>query len=496
MEVLMPGDLHINFQIGAHSHEVDFRAQEKSGAKNSVLIGGVSYTLKGDKEAIRFVKDCLKQLPPDSSNTLEQTGRELKARLWVAGAKDITISSEETHKVGLKVLAGVDSLDLHKTIDGICDSLDKFYVFPEVAKKCSDYLRSQLREGAYHSISDPETLAQAITADIRLISEDKHIFIDFNQPAQKSEIELEEVAPEEQIKERYPTPSLTDTYTYKSASNIGWMGGNQNSFPHEIRSGLMEHNPKVGYVDLRIFGVCREKEPDQEIAKTEGRIKSLEEQRDHFRSKGSIGTAKAWSLDQEINGLKKKLEALKLADEWDLQQDVAARRKAIVEAVQNVKGAESVVIDLRNNGGGDPAAVQLMCSLFMDENRPLNRIEWRKGDAFESEDFNTLTDKELAADQRLLDQRVIILISPNTFSAAEEFTNNMKVLERATVVGEPSGGGANPGGPHQIGSEFTIFIPEGRAINPIQKGNWEGVGIIPDHVVPAQDALKEALLLT
>lgn len=175
---------------------------------------------------------------------------------------------------------------------------------------------------------------------------------------------------------------------------------------------------------------------------------------------------------------------------------VATRRKSIIEAIQNVKKAESVVIDLRDNGGGDPFAVQLMCSLFIDENLPLNRIQWRKGDVFEDQEFNTINHTDLSVKKRLLDQRVVVLIGPNTFSAAEEFANNMKVLGRATIVGEPSGGGANPKREHEIGKEFILCIPEGQSINPIQEGNWEGIGIIPDHVVPAKEALKQALLLT
>jgi len=38
-------------------------------------------------------------------------------------------------------------------------------------------------------------------------------------------------------------------------------------------------------------------------------------------------------------------------------------------------------------------------------------------------------------------------------------------------------------------------MPEGRAINPVTKTNWEGVGIEPDVKVPAADALASAQAL-
>jgi len=37
-----------------------------------------------------------------------------------------------------------------------------------------------------------------------------------------------------------------------------------------------------------------------------------------------------------------------------------------------------------------------------------------------------------------------------------------------------------------------MFLPVGRAINPITKTNWEGTGVTPDTACPANQALKIA----
>jgi C-terminal processing protease CtpA/Prc len=89
---------------------------------------------------------------------------------------------------------------------------------------------------------------------------------------------------------------------------------------------------------------------------------------------------------------------------------------------------------------------------------------------------------------------VYILTSKRTFSAGEEFTYNLQALRRAVILGETTGGGANPGDEVRINEHFAVFVPMGRAINPITKTNWEGTGVKPDIEVPEAQALKAAYL--
>jgi hypothetical protein len=45
---------------------------------------------------------------------------------------------------------------------------------------------------------------------------------------------------------------------------------------------------------------------------------------------------------------------------------------------------------------------------------------------------------------------------------------------------------------HRINDHLEAFIPYGRAINPVTKTNWEGVGVKPDTMVKANRALQKA----
>ena len=88
---------------------------------------------------------------------------------------------------------------------------------------------------------------------------------------------------------------------------------------------------------------------------------------------------------------------------------------------------------------------------------------------------------------------VYVLTSVRTFSGGEEFAYDMQVMKLAELVGETTGGGANPGGTVPLAAGLAMFIPGGRAMNPTTKTNWEGVGVVPDVAVSSENALKVAL---
>lgn len=164
--------------------------------------------------------------------------------------------------------------------------------------------------------------------------------------------------------------------------------------------------------------------------------------------------------------------------------------ETVAAAMNFVSNSDALIFDLRQNGGGDPAMVALICSYLFGEKIHLNDLYWREGD--KTEEFWT---NPKVIGKKFLDKNVYVLTSNRTFSGAEEFSNNLKVLKRATIVGETTGGGANPGGMFRLTEHFGIFIPTGRAINPVTKTNWEGTGVEPDVKVPQDQALKTAYSL-
>ena len=163
--------------------------------------------------------------------------------------------------------------------------------------------------------------------------------------------------------------------------------------------------------------------------------------------------------------------------------------EAAAAAMNMLSNADAIIFDLRQNGGGDPGMIQLLTSYLYRAERDvhLNNFYHRH-----SNDTSQTWTLPYVPGKRNPDAEVFVLTSNYTFSAAEEFTYNLKNLKRATIVGETTGGGAHPGGTLPIADRFVAFVPNGRAINPITNTNWEGTGVSPDVEVAKEKALDAA----
>jgi hypothetical protein len=164
--------------------------------------------------------------------------------------------------------------------------------------------------------------------------------------------------------------------------------------------------------------------------------------------------------------------------------------RTAVAAMNFLAYCDAIIIDLRRNGGGSPSMIQLISSYFFDDPVHLNDFYIRATD--KTKQFWSQTYVE---GPKMADTDLYILTSSYTFSAAEEFTYNMKNLERATIIGETTGGGAHPVELHAWPDlKMSLSVPFGRAVNPISGTNWEGTGIEPHIQVPEGEALEVAHL--
>ncbi len=279
--------------------------------------------------------------------------------------------------------------------------MQDFYIYPDIAKKTSEYLNNQYNAGYFDACKDNQRFAAILTEVVHSVNKDKHMRIMSNQP--------------------YITQN--NTLEGKSAHRMGQID-NYRSINHGFKAlKMLEGN--VAYLDLRMFAPM---DRAKEIADAYMKLMSL---------------------------------------------------------------ADAVIIDLTKNGGGDPAMVQYLCSYFFAQKLHLNSLYYREGDR--TEEFWTLAE---VGGSKMIDIPLFVMIGEETFSGAEEFSYNMQTQRRATLIGQTSAGAANPGGTRGINDQLSVFIPTGRAINPITNTSWEGIGVQPEIITKKEEtydlALKEA----
>ncbi len=165
----------------------------------------------------------------------------------------------------------------------------------------------------------------------------------------------------------------------------------------------------------------------------------------------------------------------------------------IASAMGFVANTNALIIDLRKNGGGDPTAAETFEAYFFSSQQQMTSLMVR-GDDGKVQEIQQYTDAHVPG-QLYVDKPIYLLTSAHTFSCAEQFAYDLQNLKRVTIVGETTGGGANPGGVNSLGNNFGLFVPLGRAYSNVTKTNWEHVGVKPDVVTTAPEALQSAYVL-
>lgn len=164
--------------------------------------------------------------------------------------------------------------------------------------------------------------------------------------------------------------------------------------------------------------------------------------------------------------------------------DPAVCEREVREAMTALNHARALIFDLRDNRGGSPAMVMLIASYLFDH--PEYMFSPREAPSLQSWTKSPVPGNELA------DKPVFVMTSASTISAAEQFTYDMKMLKRATLIGETTRGSAHAGVFHRIDNHFGMGISEVRTVNPFAKNDWEGTGVEPDIKVNAAEALETA----
>ncbi|UWZ84736.1 S41 family peptidase [Occallatibacter riparius] len=156
--------------------------------------------------------------------------------------------------------------------------------------------------------------------------------------------------------------------------------------------------------------------------------------------------------------------------------------ESLTSAMKTLSRADGLIIDLRENSGGSPEMVKFLAGWLFD--RPTFVWNPRENSAAGMWTHSPMAESGLAG------KPVWVLTSHQTYSAAEEFAYNLKMLHRATLVGETTAGATDVGIFHHIDDHFGIGLRESKVPNPYSSPDWAVHGVDPDIRVAADQALE------
>ncbi|WP_170827262.1 S41 family peptidase [Arcticibacter eurypsychrophilus] len=169
--------------------------------------------------------------------------------------------------------------------------------------------------------------------------------------------------------------------------------------------------------------------------------------------------------------------------------------KKIRAALDSVADCKQLIIDITENPGGDGAS-----SAFINQF------------LYESKDYQTLLIKKCTGEANWHQSEVVfdytegptffhipiyIMVSDNTFSAAEYFAFTANEMKRATILGKITAGAGNPGRftdqrSPDSSTAFWMFIPNCQITTKAGR-SIEGVGVQPDILLKSDNWLNQTI---
>jgi C-terminal processing protease CtpA/Prc len=154
-------------------------------------------------------------------------------------------------------------------------------------------------------------------------------------------------------------------------------------------------------------------------------------------------------------------------------------------AFEALRDAPAVVLDLRDNGGGDLDTVMAVLGwLLGPEPVHVSDVVYRDGfRRWESLPQPGLPPGRPAA----------ALIGPRTYSSGEAFAYHFQAQRLGPLVGGRTAGAADHVTPATLTAHVRANLPRGYVVDAVTGTNWEQAGVRPDVACEEAEALERAL---
>jgi C-terminal processing protease CtpA/Prc len=163
-----------------------------------------------------------------------------------------------------------------------------------------------------------------------------------------------------------------------------------------------------------------------------------------------------------------------------------------LETLRSLRGAKALVLDVRNNSGGDEWLARRLAGFFLRDEKVY--AAQRVRDPRQPDGFREREDRRLRgnADPDVFAGPVAVLMGPENMATSEVFLLMMKQAPAAVLVGANSYGSSGNAVAWQLLPGLVVMMPSAQALRP-DGTMFEGEGITPHiHVPSTADQLAEA----
>jgi hypothetical protein len=169
--------------------------------------------------------------------------------------------------------------------------------------------------------------------------------------------------------------------------------------------------------------------------------------------------------------------------------DLAPSKESIVSAMNFIRHSNALVLDLRDNGGGNSETLEFVLGYFLRDGLKLGEFRFR------NRIEENIIKKDPVVNKIPEDVPLYILVSKRTASAAEGMASILRSFRGAVIVGENTKGEGNPGELFVINDLLYIMIPTAVSVSAAPDSKAvEGVGVTPDITINPEKSLDKALL--
>ena len=168
----------------------------------------------------------------------------------------------------------------------------------------------------------------------------------------------------------------------------------------------------------------------------------------------------------------------------------------LIDQYSDLKG---IIIDVRSNGGGSIAMVDVLVSRFLKEKTLVGYSKYKNGP--DHDDFTRPFAKHLEPKgKKQFTKPVVVLANRSTYSAANEFVSFMSHLPHVTLIGDTSGGGGGAPYSGELMNGWSYRFSSTQFFNASMEHIEEGVepdievDIRPEDAAQGKDTILETAL--